>query len=728
MRACLLLALIKVGSLAGASLMAVSQALAQEPVPKERAETEPSIAPPDQSVRREIDGGADQIVVTGTRTGRLRRESPVRTDVVGDAVLRLASPKNLADALEYLPGARAESNCQNCNTTEIQLLGLPGAYNQILFDGLPLLSGVAAVYGVEQIPALLIERIEVVKGGASALYGPGAVAGVVNVISRPLGRTGIRGSITYERPHGEAYFAASIAGTYAVGEAGSGVSLFGHYEDAPAVDYDSDGYTELAKRKLAIAGARTRLALSERSTLLADYQFTAEDRRGGNRLDQPEFFANIAESIDTRLHRGSISFEQKVGGDTTLVAAYALALVERGTFYGGLGEVETDPTAPGFDAAALAAATAISRNQYGTTDDSLHFAELRGETGFGPHSIIGGVQYRFEKVDDRNLDVDGKFRSQLVDDSFDDIGVFVQDEWSLRDNLRVVLGGRVDWSSELEKSVFSPRAGLWYSPSEPLVLRANFSTGFRAPEVFSEDLHIDTLGGAPIRASNAPGLTQESSQSFALGFDYRPTWNEGAFTLDGQAYYTTLENTFFLGEIQEEPDGSLFRLRTNVGGSTIAGGEMTATYRASKRLQGSVGLSYIKARYDEQQIVFADENTTLTTRRYLKTPELTGVAQILFEPVERFQGFFALRYLGPMDVLNNRTASIVRTPRYLVADLTFTRHSPVGAEGDVDVTFGIKNLTDARQKDLEMGATRDSDYVYGPRAPRTLFIRLDAAF
>lgn len=717
---------IRIGGWAGILLLTTQPALAEDKPPQENVEAGRDATPSND--KRNIGGSADQIVITGTRTGRLRRESPVRTDVIGDTVLRLASPKNLADALEYLPGARAESNCQNCNTTEIQLLGLPGAYNQILLDGLPLLSGVAAVYGVEQIPALLIERIEVVKGGASALYGPGAVAGVVNVISRPLGRTGVRGSLTYERPHGESYFAASVAGTFAASDAASGVSLFGHYEDAPPVDYDGDGFTELAERKLKIAGARGRLALTDNTLLLADYQFTSEDRRGGNRLDQPEFLANIAESIDTRLHRGSVGIEQRLGSDARLIAAYALALVKRDTFYGGLGDVETDPASPGFDAAALAAATAVSRNQYGTTDDALHFAELRGETGLGAHSLIGGVQYRYEGVDDRNLDVDGNLRGQLVDDSFDDLGVFVQDEWSLADNLRVVLGGRVDFSSELEDPVFSPRAGLWYSPFEALVLRANFSTGFRAPEVFSEDLHVDTLGGAPIRARNAPGLSEESSRSFAFGFDFRPTANAGAFTLDGQAYYTALKDTFFLGEIEEAPDGSLSRLRTNVGGSTIAGAEMTATYKVARGLQGSLGVSYIRARYDDRQTVFADETTTLTTRRYLKTPALTGVAQVLFEPIERFQGLLALRYLGPMDVLNNRTARIVRTSPFLIADLAFTRHIAVGAEGDVDLTFGIKNLTDARQKDLEVGATRDSDYVYGPRSPRTLFVRLDAAF
>jgi outer membrane receptor for ferrienterochelin and colicins len=686
--------------------------------------------PQDDRVRSDIFIGRnqDEVVVTGTRTERLQRESAVRTDVIGDTVLRLAAPRNLADALEYLPGARAESNCQNCNTTEIQLLGLPGVYNQILFDGLPLLSGVSAVYGVEQIPAVLIDRIEVVKGGASALYGPGAVAGVVNVIPRRIGRTGLRATLAHERPGGEPYVLASAAGTYAPGAGGSGVTLFGHFEDATPVDFNGDGYTELVDRQLRIGGGRGRLALGRGGVLSADYQYVSEDRRGGNRLDRPAFLSNIAEAIDTRLHRGSISYEQALGADAAIVGTYSFAITNRSSFYGGLGAVETDPADSGFDQAALDAAAAVSRNQYGRTDDDLHYAELRGQGGLGRHALIGGVQYRYEKVDDRNVDVAGRFIGQLARDAFDNLGVFVQDEWSLADTVKLLLSGRVDWSSELDHPVFSPRVGLWWSPTEALVLRTNLSTGFRAPEVFSEDLHIDTLGGAPIRVRNAPGLKEESSLSLSAGFDWRPAFGNGAFTLDGQAYYTELRDTFFLGDISQGADGGLFRLRSNVGGSTILGGEISASYRAADWLQGTFGIAYIDARYNDPQLVFEDDDNRISIRHYLKSPDLTAVAQIVAEPIDRLTAFLALRYLSTMTVLNNRSGALVRTPDFVVADLTLTRHIPVGPGGDIDLSFGVKNLFDARQRDLEAGAARDSDFVYGPRLPRTVFVRLDAAF
>ncbi|HTG38025.1 TonB-dependent receptor [Sphingomonas sp.] len=672
------------------------------------------------------DGQREQaIVVTGTRTPRTIREAPVRTDVIGPALLERAAPRNLADAIDFLPAARSESNCQNCNTTEIQLLGLPGAYNQILLDGLPLVTGVAAVYGVEQIPAVLVDRIEVVKGGASALYGPGAVAGVVNVIPTRPERDMVRVAVDTQRAEGRQTAFGSLLGarTFAQGF----INIFAQADYSPAIDLNDDGYSELARRRLVTAGTRGEWQPDEGTTIAIDYQFTAEQRRGGNLLDRPAHLANITEQIDSEVHRGSINVTQMLGPDTRLIGTYAVSQLARHSFYGGLGEVETDPDAPGFDPDALADATAISRNQYGRTADTFHYGEIRLETLTGAHALLGGVQYRAEKVRDRGEDVDGNMLLTIVDGRFSTIGGFVQDEWTLSDSLRLVLGGRVDQSSELDDFIVSPRIGLWASPSPALVLRANYSTGYRAPEVFSEDIHVDVLGAAPIGIVNTTGLVAERADSFALGFDWRPTWRDGAFTLDGQAYLTKLRDTFFLGELETAANGALFRTRSNAGGSQVAGAEINITYRFSPTLNASVGAAYIDARYDDEQVVFDDGATVLATHRYLKSPRLAGVVQMVWRTTPSFDAFLAARYTGSMDVLNNRLGAIQRSPDYLVLDLTGTRHFPVGDDNrEIDVTFGIRNLTDARQRDLETGAARDSDYVYGPRLPRAFFVRINA--
>ncbi|WP_197054252.1 TonB-dependent receptor plug domain-containing protein [Sphingomonas sp. 37zxx] len=670
----------------------------------------------------------EQIVVTGTRTPRTVRDAPIRTDIIGETVLTSAAPRNLADALDYLAGARTENNCQNCNTTEIQLLGLPGAYNQILLDGLPLVSGVAAVYGVEQFPAVLIDRIEVVKGGGSALYGPGALAGVVNLLPIKPTRSELRGQFYYARPGASDALSGSLVGTLAL-RPGSTITAYGQAEDSPAVDLNGDGYSELAQRRLYTAGLRATIESAAGSIVALDYQFTDEARRGGNLLDQPAYLANIAEEIDSRAHRASISVTQPLG-EATLTGVYALSALDRDSFYGGLGEVETDPAAPGFDAAALADAAAISRRQYGTTRDTLHFGEVRLASTRGAHDLLGGVQYRTETVDDRNVDLDLAVLATLNAGSFSTLGAFVQDEWTLTEGLRLLLGARIDKSSVLDRAIVSPRMGLWWSPSPEWVVRANYSTGYRAPEIFSEDVHVATLGADPIRVRNAAGLRPEKAGSFAIGFDWRPAWSDGALTIDGQAYRTVIRDTFFLGDIRSGEDGALFQLRENAGGSNVTGAELNFSYRASERLQLIAGGAWLRARYDTGQIVFDDGARQLATRDYLKSPNWSAVGQVIWRVDERLDAFAALRYTGPMDVLNNRIGAIRRTPSFVVADLTATRHIPLNAAGDreIDLTFGLKNATDARQRDLEVGAARDSDYVYGPRNPRTLFMQARALF
>ena len=112
------------------------------------------------------------------------RDAPVRTEVVSREFVEQIGARTLADAVEYTTGVRVENNCQNCNFSQVRLLGLEGPYTQILMDGQPTLSSLAQVYGLEQIPARLIDRVEVTKGGGTALLGPGSVGGVINVVTR----------------------------------------------------------------------------------------------------------------------------------------------------------------------------------------------------------------------------------------------------------------------------------------------------------------------------------------------------------------------------------------------------------------------------------------------------------------------------------------------------------------------------------------------------------------
>lgn len=671
----------------------------------------------------------DVIVVTGTRTPQRQRDAAIRTDVLGDEILRASGARSLADGIAFLPLARSENNCQNCNTTEIQLLGLPGAYNQVLFDGLPLFTGVASVYGVEQIPAPLVEQIEVVKGGASALYGPGSVAGVINVISRKPTETQFSAYGAYELREDEPFSSLGAYGSL-VNDTGTGsVSLFAQYDDQSPLDLNSDGFTELVDRQLFTTGLLARYQARPTTEITLNYQFTDEERRGGNRLDAPSFLANISEEITTDFHRGSLRVVETIGEKTQVEAVYGFSYVERETFYGGLGDVETDPTSADFDQQAFDDALMVSQNQFGETQDMLNFAEVRVLTEVGAQDLSLGVQYRQESVTDDNLSFEGEFLNTLVDEDFDTLGVFGQTEWTVSSTTRLIGGLRADWSSEVDDVILSPRAGIWFSPTEEWVIRGNVSTGFRAPEVFNEDIHIDTLGAAPIRTINSDDLTEERAVSYALGFDYDPLWARGALDLDGQIYYTDLKDTFFLGDIQTSPEGDLFQVRSNAGESKVLGAEFTARTRPVDALQLSLSGAYVEARFDEAQLIFEEAGQQILTRRYLKTPEWTGIAQAQYSTTFDVDAFLGLRYTGPMSVLNNNTGELIRSEEFFVVDLSATKHFD-RPDSDVhfDIGFGVKNLFDEFQPDLETGANRDSDFVYGPRLPRTVFISLQADF
>ncbi|MCP5116511.1 MAG: TonB-dependent receptor, partial [bacterium] len=198
----------------------------------------------------------ETVVVTGTGTEYLATEAPVRTELITNEMVESQVKTTLAEALTAtIPGVRIETNCQNCGFTQLRMNGLEGPYTQILEDGLPNYSGVAAVYGLEQIPTAFIEQIEVVKGGNSALYGPGAVAGVVNLIRREPreNRFRIDTQAGWHRGRPEQQVGGAAQLVDLPGDLSA--DLFYRGINRVQVDRDRDGFPDLARRRLTSGGA-----------------------------------------------------------------------------------------------------------------------------------------------------------------------------------------------------------------------------------------------------------------------------------------------------------------------------------------------------------------------------------------------------------------------------------------------------------------------------------------
>lgn len=678
-------------------------------------------------------------VSTATRTERLLADVPVRTEVLRQQDIALRAATDFSQAAELINGLRVESNCQNCNTSEVQLLGLPGAYNQLLFDGTPLLSTLGSVYGLEQIPSAFIDRIEVVKGGGSALYGPGAVAGVVNLISERPVRNGGYVQASVDVLKGKPQWNLDGRLNLVTADDRFGVAVVAQRSDDDGVDYNHDGYTEITRKDLRLGGVQLWYAPTAQTRLRADYQYTDESRRGGSRLGVPEYLANIAESLHTRYQRGGLSWEQTLSNDADFRIGYAFADIDRDSFYGGLGEVVTDPRDPAYDPRQLSpsvpgSAAARSYEQYGYTENPLQFVDSQFNWRLGAHAVAFGLQYKRETLRDFNLDATGRRLRTLADARFRNLGGFVQDEWAVTEEVDLVLGARLDKSSELDNSVFSPRLAVAWQATANLKWRAGVSTGFRAPEIFIEDVHVDTLGAAPVRVRNADGLREERATTAMLGLDWRSDPAQPRWSWDATASFTRLRDTFVLGQIRSDADGNLFQLRGNASGSKVAGLESNLAWQPVPQWRLSAGVAWYRSRYDQAQLIYDDTADGGTTRiastHYLKTPDWSGLAQLTWQPAETFQAFLATRYTGGMVALNNRLGVLRHTPDFWNTDLGALWHLHLGHTGSqqTSISFGVKNLFDQRQRDLEVGASRDSDYVYGPRFARSWYLNLRHAF
>lgn len=687
------------------------------------------------------DGGAtlklDDFVVTGTRTLHRVGDSPVRTELVTADGIRSAGLCSLADTLELLPGVRVENNCQNCGTSDILMLGLEGKYTSVLFDGVPLYSGLAAVYGIDQIPAAFISRIEVVKGGGSAAYGSGAVGGVVNIIGRNPERSG--GFLEYRHDSVKGQPSTRIGGIvdYVSADGDRTLTAYAQSTRVDPVDLNQDGISDLTKRDLQVYGVRVGQKIGQ-GLLRFDYNRTVEFRRGGNKFDQPDNLADISERIDTARDAGSLLWAVTVNPDFDYQATAGFAYIDRQTFYGGLfGRAADAPLTPESAAGAgdndqpfidrgYSTHGQVAQDQFGFTRNWVYNADIQFNYRRADHHLSVGAQYYREKIDDivpvSAFVADYPVRADIA--SGDNIGLFVQDDWHLAQNWEVVVGLRADRNSELADPILSPRLNVKWTPSEQLTLRATYGVGFRAPQPFDEDLHIELIAGERARTVQAADLQEERSFSTLLSATWNPAFAEGKMTLEATGFYTGLDGTFTNSAVQSDPvAGDKFRLRYNGPDAEVGGVELNIGALPLPNLRIDAGYVMQFARYKSPVVLFDDgAGTVVAERDFMETPRHYAVVQATYTRVETGSVAISAVYTGPMKEINLRTGILNdRTPHFLVWNATVSRSFQWSPRSTTTLMLGVKNLFDSRQKDLESGVNRDPYYLYGPRTPRTVF-------
>ena len=645
----------------------------------------------------------EELVVTGTRVAQKLLDSPVHVQQVSRAAIEAASARTLADAVELTPGVRIESNCQNCNFSQVRMLGLEGPYSQILVDGQPMVSSLAMVYGIEQFPARMLETIEVVKGGGAAIYGAGAVGGVINLIPHSPLDTHASLESRYLETGGEPGHSLSLLADWSPAGRRAGLSLLAQVDRVEPADLDGDGFTEVTSRELTTLSLRgERYLLGDSARLTAEANYTEAYRRGGDleRIDLPPEETALTEEIDTErmalgaawLHTVSSRFDYR------LAASWADTL--RFSYYGA-----------GFDP-----------NAYGTTVDPLWLLDVQANHYREHATTSAGATYSHEELADRQPG----YGRDLVDTQ-EEAGLYIQEDRDLGQKTSIVYGLRVDDHSSLADPVVSPRLALMNNPRSDLTIRLSYAEGFRAPEVFDEDLHIELAGGAARVVQQAPDLVEERSRAFLASAEWRPTFGfgggprKGSASIELAAFRTDLEDLFDVVEADDEatPDQREF-LRVNSGSARVEGVEFSVSVRWGSRLSGQVGYVVQSSRYDTPEPDFG-------SLRFFRSPDEHGTLSLQVALPADVEFFLGGRYTGSMIAPHYAgfidTDRLERTPSFLEFDLNLSRAFDVGSQ-ELTVTAGVKNLTDEYQPDLDRGPLRDSNYVYGPRLPRSVHVGL----
>lgn len=637
----------------------------------------------------------ESVVVTGTRTPRKLVDTPVRVEVIENEAIQAAVARTLADAVELAPGVRVEQNCQNCNFSQVRLLGLEGGYSQILLDGQPVMSPLAAVYGIEHIPAEFIESLEVVKGGGSALYGSGSVAGVVNVVPKDPSRRG--GKIQYRQGWIDGEPANSVTGGYEwVGDnKRTGFNVFGQRDELSAIDTSGDDYTEVGERQLEALGARfVHRSRGGKSRLTLDASYTAEDRRGGNRLDRPVQEADIAEAVWSRRRNVQVGWDFRRGNAFDGRLTVARAETDRDTYYGA----GRDP------------------NAFGATENPLTVGDLQLNYRSRDHVLTWGAQFSRDELKDSQPRYD-----RFFDETYENLGAFVQSAWKLNSRIELVTGVRADDFSEIDGTIVSPRVAVSYAPMADWKVRASLASGFRGPQIFDEDLHITQVGGEGALIRNDETLSEESSLSAMLGVEWLPVWKGGQARFEANIFHTDLDDAFLIEETDDPgTPGILEFTRINSGGAAVYGLEVGGSLALGSRLTFDGGVTFQRARLDDPDPDFGSRNIA-------RTPEFYGNAALIYKTSRAVDLRFAIRHTGTMEVPHYAgfipEDRLDESPSFTTFDVGATWMIPLGRPGQqISLTGGVRNLTNEFQEDLDQGPNRDAGYVYGPRFPREFYV------
>jgi outer membrane receptor for ferrienterochelin and colicins len=643
----------------------------------------------------------EETVISANRNETSRKEAPVIVSTISPAIFENTNSVCLAQGLNFQPGLRVETNCQNCGFQQVRINGLDGPYSQILIDSRPIFSSLAGVYGLEQIPVNMIERVEVIRGGGSALFGSNAIAGTINIITKEPTSNSVTLSNTTNLIAGKAFDVNTTFNSSIISDNHKyGIMFFGATRQRASLDYDGDGFSDITMIKAKNLGFKGFYRTSDYSKLTLEYHNIGEFRRGGNNVTLPPHKADVAEQLNHNINTGGIRYDLFSKNYNHKMALYASAQhINRDSYYGAQMDI----------------------NAYGLTDDistvsGIQYSYAANKVLFLPADITAGVEHSYNKLQDISLGY-----NRVIKQTVETYSAFAQNEWK-SDKMSFLIGSRFDKHNLMKQPVISPRANIRYTITKDIILRGAFSTGFRAPQAFDEDLHVSLAGSEAMLIELAPDLKPEKSFSFSFSSDLYFKLGKVQNNLLLEGFYTDLQDVFILKPISNQ-NGQALLQRTNASGAVVQGFNIELKVVPTRNLLIQSGATFQRSDYIESEQWSED---VPAQKRMLRTPNRYGFLMVSYSARKDFDLSLTGTYTGTMLVPHYAgyipADREVQSPEFF--DINFKVAHEISLNGQAKLQFntGIQNILNSYQNDFDKGPDRDAAYIYGPSLPRTVFV------
>lgn len=648
----------------------------------------------------------DEVVVSANRNETSRKVAPVVVNVMNNKLFELVNSTDLAKSLNYQSGLRVENNCQNCGFPQVRINGLEGPYSQILINSRPVMSALSGVYGLEQIPTNMIERVEVVRGGGSALFGANAVGGTINIITKDPINNSFQVGTTMSNLNGKVWEQNVNANASLVSSDNSyGIAVYQSYRNRNPYDADGDGFSELGKLNMNTFGLRSYYRPTQFSRISLEYHTTNEFRRGGNNFNLQPHESDICEQTKHIINSGGLTYDVFFNEYKHKLSVYgSVQHTDRNSYYGAGKDL----------------------NAYGTTDDltavgGAMYVGNFDKVLFSPATFTGGLEYQYNYLHDimtgynRDLKQDVKVAS-----------AYAQNEWKM-DKFILLAGFRLDKHNLVDYVIFSPRINALWKPSEKVQGRLTWSTGFRAPQAYDEDLHVAAVGGEAMIIKLADNLKPERSNSFSGSVDWSANFGHFQSNLLVEGFYTMLNDVFYLTTTGHDSNGTQIQERRNGRGARVYGANIDYKIAHGRDAQLQLGFTAQQSRYTEY-VHWSEDEDVAPTKKMTRTPDLYGYFTFSSAPFRNKNFDFSLSGVYTGKMLVPHFAGVIekdrmeKTPDFMEINMKLNYTFILNDHLKLQLNGGVTNIFNAFQKDLDKGADRDSKYFYGPTQPRTFFI------